>query len=128
MWVLETKLWTLARTGRTIFPAPTPSTHTVTVLKPAAGGKAFSSLCLVPRDPFRGSCFSHGSLFHKDDERARSRDCGQDPGGGGALESNLGSDIPSLLWNPILQELITRYSPHSGRGLHTDRNARRWGD
>lgn len=29
------------------------------------------------------------------------------------LESNRGRDIPSLLWNLVLQELITRSSPHS---------------
>lgn len=33
------------------------------------------------------------------------------------LESNLGRDIPSLLWNLILWELITRSSPHSGEGF-----------
>lgn len=33
------------------------------------------------------------------------------------LESNLGRDIPSLLWNLVLQELITRSSPHSREGF-----------
>lgn len=98
-------------------PSPSPLHSYGHSSQASCWGEGIFNLCLVPHAPFRGSCFSHGSLFHKDDERARSRDCGQDQGGGSALESNLGSVIPSLLWNPILQELITRYSPHSREGF-----------
>lgn len=114
-WVLGTKPWTLARTGRTILPAPPPPLIRPQFSSHLLGGRHFQVrvLCHV--------ILSEGAAFHmaacKEDERERSRDCEQDQGGGSALESNLGSDIPSLLWNPILQELITRYSPHSREGF-----------
>lgn len=85
------------------------------VLKPAAWWVASSILCFVPHDPFqRAFSFPHGSLFHKD-VREKQR-LGKTKV---AVFWNLtlGSDIPSLLWNPILQELITRYSPHSREGF-----------
>lgn len=51
------------------------------------------------------TCFMRGC-------KGEEAESGQD-NGCCVLESNLGRDIPSLLWNLVLQELITRSSPHS---------------
>lgn len=56
----------------------------------------------VAHDPFQSTVYNMAVCFIRQYRRDKPESVGRTKLSFSVLESNLGSDIPSLLWNPIL--------------------------